>query len=288
MLGSTTDADDAVQETLLAAWRGWPQFEGRAAPRTWLYRIATNRCLNAIRDGRRRPPVAPTPPFDPPPPTAFGDVTWLQPYPQPLIDAMAGLGDPMSATVRREHVELAFIVALQRLPPRQAAAVVLADVLGFGPAEVAGMLDATPQAVKGLLQRGRAGLVDAGVGTPQSEAAAGAERALARRLAAAFVADDVDGVVALLTDDAWLAMPPAPHEYHGRAAIGRFLQARCDWYREQGCRVAVTSTSVNAQPAFRTWAVVGRTGERFATGLLVVSGAATGGGVGRLTHFLAV
>ncbi|SEH03453.1 RNA polymerase sigma-70 factor, ECF subfamily [Nonomuraea solani] len=159
LLGSLTDAEDLLQETLLAAWRGLDGFEGRASVRSWLYRIATNRCLNALRDRGRRIPLAPTPPFQPPEPSRHGDVTWLQPYPDELLeqvrDAEPG---PEARYAAREAVELAFVAALQRIPPRQAAVVVLCDVLGYPLGEVAPMLGTTPTAVKGLLQRARISL----------------------------------------------------------------------------------------------------------------------------------
>lgn len=252
MLGSVSDAEDLLQETLTAAWRGLEGFEGRSSLRTWLYRIATNRCLNAIRDTKRRRPVEPVPPFDPPDPSRRGEVTWLQPYPDAWLE-QAGDRAPGPAARYQAHetVELAFIAALQRLPARQTAALVLCDVLGFSTAEVAVMLDTGPTAVKGVLQRARAALGEqdttaratgsAGPGSPQ-------EQDLARRFARAFVADDIDGVVALLTDDAWLAMPPAPHEYHGREAIASFLQTSARWRGRRDLRLV--STRANSQPAF--------------------------------------
>jgi RNA polymerase sigma-70 factor (ECF subfamily) len=252
LLGSVSDAEDVVQETLLAAWRGAAGFEGRASPRTWLYRIATNRCLNALRDRGRRPPPAPSPPFPPPEPSRRGDVPWLQPYPDTLL---AGVPDeapgPAARYSVRESVELAFVVALQRLPPRQAAVLVLGDVLGYPPAEVAGMLDTTPTAVKGALQRARAALGryrDTAAEPPPAPGSA-RERDLVRRFAEAFVADDVDTLVGLLTDDAWLAMPPAPHEYHGGPAIAAFLRASAAWRTGQGLRARLTPTRANGQPA---------------------------------------
>lgn len=232
LLGSLTDADDVLQEVLLAAWRGLPAFNEQASLRTWLYRIATNRCLNAIRDGRRRIPAEPLPPFEPPEPTRRGDVPWLQPYPE----------TPETRTARRETVELAFIVGLQRLPPRQAATLVLRDVLGYSAPEVAGMLGTTEVAVKGTLQRARATLA-----RPIEEPIHGDEQKLSRQFAEAFVDRDLDRLLALLTDDAWLAMPPAPHEYHGRAAIGAFLT------RSWAATTSVQSlhpTRANGQPAF--------------------------------------
>jgi RNA polymerase sigma-70 factor (ECF subfamily) len=210
LLGSVTDAEDVLQETLLAAWRGLAGYEERAGLRTWLYRIATHRCLNARRDASRRP-AEPVPPFAPPEPTRRGEVTWLQPWPD------AG---PESRQEAVADVELAFVAGLAHLPPRQAAALVLRDVLEFSTVEVAGLLDTTPTVVKGLVQRARAG-----VGPRPERPPAAVERDLAARFAAAYVAGDVAGVVALLTDDAWLAMPPAPHEYGGRPAIAEFLAA---------------------------------------------------------------
>lgn len=237
MLGSVDDADDLVQETLLAAWRGLSDFAGGSSLRTWLFRIATNRCLNAIRDGRRRPPPVPIPPFVPPDPTRSYEVGWLQPYPDRLLD-------PGQRLESRSAIELAFIVALQRLPPRQAAALLLIDVLGFGSAEAASVLDVGPTALKGLLQRARAG---AAVLDPADVPDPGREAELAARFAEAYAADDVAGVLALLTDDAWLAMPPAPHEYVGPEAIAGFLHASAASHRGG---VRLVPTGANTQPAF--------------------------------------
>lgn len=279
MLGSVTDADDLLQEILLAAWTGLAGFAGRASLRTWLYRIATNRCLNAIRDGKRRPPTEPLPPFDPPEPTRRGDITWLQPYPDTWLEDHA---------VRRETVELAFITALQRVPPRQAAALVLVDVLGFTLPEVADLMDTTSTAVKGALQRARASVREESSGSldssaeradpgprdhpagrdpaapaeiqkaRQSSELAAAESAtrdagdwaVARRFAAAFVADDIEAVTSLLTDDAWLAMPPAPHEYQGAVAIAAFLRASANADGRRGARLRLNASGCNRQPGF--------------------------------------
>jgi RNA polymerase sigma-70 factor (ECF subfamily) len=238
MLGSLTDADDVLQEVLVAAWRGLDGFEGRASLRTWLHRIATNRCLNELRSRSRRP-AEPVPPFDPPEPTRRGDVAWLQPYPDADLE-------PAARYQARETVELAFVAALQRLPPRQVAVLLLCDVLGFAAGEVAPMLDATPAAVKGLLRRARAG-VDRPAGN-DDRAGDEPEEELARRFADAYARDDVDAVVALLTDDAWLAMPPAPHEYQGRAAIAAFLDA--SRRGRAGRRFVLEPTSANGHPAF--------------------------------------
>jgi RNA polymerase sigma-70 factor (TIGR02960 family) len=264
MLGSVDDADDLVQETLVAAWRGIADFAGRSSLRAWLYRIATNRCLNAIRDGKRRPPPAPVAPFDPPPATRATDVPWLQPYP---------VDDPEAVLGSRETIELAFVAALQTLPPRQTAALLLGDVLGFSVPEISGMLDARPTAVKGLLQRARATMARGPKPSPY-------DAGLARRFADAFSRDDIDGVVALLTDDAWLAMPPAPHEYRGRTDIARFLRASAAW---RGARhLRLVPTRANGQPAFGCYLPSGEVA--LATGILVLTVGPDG--ITAITRFL--
>ena len=157
ILGSLQDAEDLVQETLVAAWRGLDRYEERASVRVWLYRIATNRCLNALRDRGRRPKE--TAMTEPPEPTRFGEPTWLEPYPDVLLD---GLGDvtlgPSARYEATEAIALAFVAALQHLPPRQRCVLVLRDVLGLGTAEVADILGGTDAAVRGALQRARATL----------------------------------------------------------------------------------------------------------------------------------
>lgn len=247
LMGSQTDAEDVLQETLLAAWRGLGSFQGRASLRSWLYRIATNRCLNAIRDRGRRNPPQPIPPFQPPDPNHHGDVLWLQPFPDTLLEGVPDAAPgPEARYTAREAIELAFIAALQRLPPRQSAVVVLCDVLGYPLGEAATMLDTTPTAVKGLLQRARASLGEHR-GTPPEPGSA-QEQQLVRRFADAFAADDIDTLIELLTDDAWLAMPPAPHEYHGTAAIAAFLRTSADWRADRP--QLLRPTRANGQPAF--------------------------------------
>ncbi|MFE5502986.1 RNA polymerase subunit sigma-70 [Amycolatopsis japonica] len=274
ILGSLTDAEDAVQETLLAAWRGLDGFEGRSSLRTWLYRIATNRCLNALRDAGRRRPPEPVPPFDPPEPSRRGEMTWLQPYPDELLERVADSDPgPEARYGTRESIELAFITGLQLLPPRQAATLVLRDVLCFPAGEVASMLGTTETAVKGILQRARASLDkhrESAGHRPSPQ-----ERELTRRFADAFTAGDLDGVLGLLTDDAWLAMPPAPHEYHGLEAIAGFLRVTMAVPVE---RFAMTPTRANNQPAFRC-----RHGETPA-GLMVLT--LDGDRISAITRFL--
>lgn len=187
-------------------------------------------------------------------------MTWLQPYPDTWIEQLGDAAPgPAARFETHEAVELAFIAALQQLPPRQTAVLILADVLGFSTAdvlgfstaEVAGMLDSTATAVKGALQRARASLARHRPGSahdPSGGRGSAAEHDLARRFAACFTAGDIDSVVALLTDDAWLTMPPAPHEYLGSKAIAAFLRARSDWHDRHP--LTLVPTRANGQPAF--------------------------------------
>jgi RNA polymerase sigma-70 factor (TIGR02960 family) len=289
MLGSVQDAEDVVQETLLAAWRGLAGFQGRASVRAWLYRIATNRCLNARREARRRP-AAPVPPFEPPEPTRYREVTWLQPCPDAFLEGTASSEPgPEARYQSREAIELGFIACLQQLPPRQAAVLVLRDVLGFDGAEVAGMLATTEVAVKAILQRARTAMDQRrrsagrpGPGPPRSAGGSAGERALARRFADAFQADDIGTVVGLLTDDAWLAMPPAPHEYQGPAAIASFLSASATW--RAGRRFRLVPTRANARPAFGCYLDDPGTASAHATGLIALT--FDGGRICAITRFL--
>jgi RNA polymerase sigma-70 factor (TIGR02960 family) len=238
-----------VQETLLAAWRGLEGFEGRASVRAWLYRIATNRCLNALRARSRRPREV-TAMDEAPRPTRRVEPVWLEPYPDVLLEGIPDQSPgPAARYEARESVELAFIVALQRLPPRQRAALVLADVLGLRTAEVAELLDASEAAVKGALQRARATLRE---GLPAERERAPRphsprERRLVGRFAEAVQSGDIDAIVALLTAEARLTMPPQPLEYQGHQAIAAFLRERAEL---RGRPLRVVPTRANTQPAF--------------------------------------
>lgn len=243
IVGSVPDAEDLVQETLLAAWRGFAAFESRSSLRAWLYRIATNRCLNALRDRARRPRELQ-------PVVGAHEPLRLDPYPDVLLEGIPdGAPGPDARYETREAVELAFVGDLQRLPPRQRVALVLRDVLGFRITDVAEMLDTSETVVKGALQRARASLGRRSTADRERapRASSARERELVGRFADAVEAGDIDSVVALLTDDALLTMPPQPLEYRGDEAIGGFLRHRADL---RGASLRVVTTRANGQPAF--------------------------------------
>jgi RNA polymerase sigma-70 factor (TIGR02960 family) len=250
ILGSVQDAEDAVQEALLAAWRGLPGFEERASLRAWLYRIATNRCLNVLRDRGRRPQEVPSM-AEPPRPTRRVEPTWIEPYPDVLLEGLADTAPgPEARYETREAVGLAFVAALQHLPPRQRAALVLRDVLGFRAAEVADMLDSSEASVKGALQRARAMLeqrLPAGGRERAPLPRSARERELVGLFAAAVEHGDIEAALSLLTDDARLTMPPQPLEFQGREAIAAFLYHRAEL---RGTPLRVVPTRANTQPAF--------------------------------------
>ena len=224
MLGSPFDAEDAVQETLLRAWRGLDRFDGRSSLRTWLYRIATNVCLDQLRGrGRRALPMdlgAPSAPVAASlgAPGPVGD--WLEPIP----DAAVLPGDPAELAVARESVRLAFVAALQHLPPRQRAVLILRDVLRWQADEVAELLDASVPAVNSALQRARATLADLGeAGRPAGADLDDEHRDLLDRYVDTFARYDIDALVALLREDAVHSMPPYPMWLRGAADIGRWM-----------------------------------------------------------------
>ena len=273
MLGSAQDAEDALQETLLAAWRGLAGFEQRASIRTWLYRIATNRCLNALRAGSRTVTMdAPQSWPDPPEPTRVTDVPWLEPYPDVLLDQLTGSEPgPEARYEAAEAISLAFITALQLLPPRQRAVLVLRDVLGFSRAETAGMLQTSIDSVASALKRARATLArrPAGPPGPEPPPAPGspAERELVRQLTEAFASGDVASIVSLLAEDVWVRMPPAPFEYQGREVAERGLSLLFG----RGLRYQLVPTRANGQPAFGLYVRDPRSGVLHAEGLMVLT-----------------
>jgi RNA polymerase sigma-70 factor (TIGR02960 family) len=271
ILGSVQDAEDLVQETLLAAWRGLERFDGRASLRAWLYRIATNRCLNALRDRGRRPREVPAM-AEPPEPTRRTEPIWLEPYPDVLIDAVADTSPgPEARHEFNETVGLAFVTALQDLPPRQRVVLVLRDVLGFRAAEVAEMLETSEASVKSALQRARVTLETRLPGRDREQAPlprTPRERELVGRFADAVESGDVDGVVSLLTDDAWLTMPPQPFEYQGQAAIAGFLRDRAAL---RGQPLRLVPTRANGQPAFGCYLPEAHTASARPYGLMVLT-----------------
>jgi RNA polymerase sigma-70 factor (TIGR02960 family) len=252
ILGSVQDAEDVLQETLLAAWRGLEGFEERASVRAWLYRIATNRCLNALRDTGRRPQRPPrSPAFEAPEPSRRTEPTWFEPYPDALLEDLPDTSPgPEARYETREALALAFVAGLQRLPPRQRAVLVLRDVLGFRAAEVAELLDSSEVSVNSALVRARAALDRQLPGRDRERAplpSSSRERELVGRFVDAFESAEVERLVALLTDDAWLTMPPEPLEYQGHTAIAEFYLTR-SWWGLQPARLV--PTRANGQPAF--------------------------------------
>jgi RNA polymerase sigma-70 factor (TIGR02960 family) len=283
ILGSVLDAEDMVQETLLAAWRSLEAFEGRASVRSWLYRIATNRCLNALRDRSRRPKEVPAM-VEPPEPTRRTEPIWLEPYPDALLEDVPDRAlDPAARYEARESLDLAFIAALQGLPPSQRAALVLRDVLGFRTAEVAEVLGTGELSVKGALQRARQ-TMEARLPAADRERApqpnSARERRVAGRFADAVESGDVDELVALLTDDAVVTMPPQPLEYRGHYAIASFLRDRQEL---RGGPLRVVPTRANTQPAFGCYLPDPQAAIAHAYGLIVLT--LEGDAIAAITYF---
>jgi RNA polymerase sigma-70 factor (ECF subfamily) len=245
MLGSVDDAEEVVQEVYLDAWRAYHAFEGRSSLRTWLYRIATRACLKAAERSKRRPLPSNL--------AAAGDpyaeldswsteLPWLQPVPDAMF--VAEQADPATIVIARASMRLALIAALQQLPPRQRAVLILRDVLEWRAAEVATLLDMTVAAVNSALQRARSELP---VSEENLEEPAQPQRlAMLDRYVAAFEKADVDGLIAVLTDDARLEMPPIPTWFAGRNAVAAFLGPRMRAYGP----ASFVAASANGQPAF--------------------------------------
>ncbi len=250
MLGSVHDAEDLVQETYLRAWRSYHSFEGRSSVRTWLYRIATNVCLTALENRGKRP--LPTglgsPSSDPVGElTSQPEVPWLEPIPDALVGNDPS--DPATVVTERESIRLAFIAALQHLPPRQRAVLILRDVLRWRAAEVAELLGMTTVAVNSALQRARAQLgqvqpsPDDVVAPPTPE-----QRQLLERYVAAFESYDIDAIVSMFTEDAVWEMPPFTGWYEGADSIGRLISTHCP--ASGAGDMLMVPTAANGQPAF--------------------------------------
>jgi RNA polymerase sigma-70 factor (TIGR02960 family) len=272
MLGSLQDAEDALQDALLAAWQGLAGFERRASIRTWLYRITTNRCINALRAASRRPAEEwNMPNFEPPEPTRLGEVVWLQPFPDTLLEGAMDVSlGPEARYEQTEAISLAFVTALQTLPPRQLAVLILRDVLGFQANEVADVLDSTVESVNSALKRARASLQGRQPSSAEREPAptsdSPAEQALVGKFVRAYESGDTDALIALFTDDISISMPPIPLEYQGRDVVTRLFAGIFG----SGRRVDLVPTRANGQPAFGAY-LRAATGIRHGTGLFVLT-----------------
>jgi RNA polymerase sigma-70 factor (TIGR02960 family) len=285
MLGSFQDAEDALQDTLLAAWQGLGGFEGRASIRTWLYRIATNRCLNALRSAKRRPAKEwDVPQVEPPEPTRLGEIVWLEPYPDALLEGAINV--PLGPAARYEQTEaisLAFVTALQVLPARQRAVLILREVLGYHATEVSDMLNSTVDSVNSALKRARASLQrrlpPGGEGEPPPVSDSPAEQALVAKFVRAYESGDVDALVALLTADVCVSMPPVPLEYQGCDVVARFYAS----VFRPGRGYDLVPTRANGQLAFGAYVCAPTGGIRHGAGLLVLTLA--GDRISALTRF---
>jgi RNA polymerase sigma-70 factor (ECF subfamily) len=282
MLGSVQDAEDQLQETLLRAWRSYDGFEGRSSLRTWLYRIATNACLRALENRGRRPLPSGLgePAGDPDAPLAAAqpEVPWLQPFPDALFGGTPS--DPAAIAVSRSSMRLALIAALQYLPPRQRAVLILRDVLGWRAAEVAGLLGTTTAAVNSALQRARAQLEAAAPAEDDiREPTRAADRDLVSRYAAAFENADMDALVRLLREDVVLEMPPLPAWFRGRDAVARFFGTRV--MRRPGDFVMIPAAA-NGQPALAVY-LRARDGRYLAHAIQVLT--PTAAGLARIVSF---
>jgi len=285
MLGSAEEAEDLVQETYLRAWRSFDGFEGRSSVRTWLYRIATNACLTAIkRRGRRPLPSGLGGPADDPqaPVVASRDVPWLQPLPDALLDAVPA--DPAAEVASRAGMRLALVAALQYLSARQRAMLILRDVLEWPAAQVADLLDTTTTAVNSGLRRARARLSRALPGEDElAEPADPGQRALLDRFAAAFENADASALAELLREDVALEMPPVLTWFTGRQHVVRFLDAlRPHLFTVPG-QVRMVPAAANGQPAFASY-LRDRNGVYRAHAVVVLT--VTTAGIGRIVIFL--
>ncbi|MEO8695936.1 MAG: RNA polymerase subunit sigma-70 [Acidimicrobiales bacterium] len=262
-LGSFHDAEDVLQEVLVSAWRALDSFDGKSL-RGWLYRIATNRCLNHLRDNSRRPQPA-NRPDDPAGIGPAGDPWWLEPFPDTLLGARDD--GPEARYDTRESIALAFVAGLQKLPPKQRAVLVLRDVLGFPAAEAAEILGTTAVSINSALVRARDGFrphrSPEDVPLPRSSA----EAAVAQRFADAFQHGDLERVLAILSDDARLSMPPEPIECNGALAVADYLRWRGFW----GPDLQLVPTRANGQPAYGYYLPDPVTSQSRANGLIVLT-----------------
>jgi RNA polymerase sigma-70 factor (TIGR02960 family) len=288
MLGSFQDAEDALQDTMLAAWQSLAGFEGRASVRTWLYRIATNRCLNARRSASRRPAKEwDVPGVELPNPSRLGEILWLEPFPDAIlngaIDAPPG---PDTRYEQTESISLAFIRGLQVLPPRQLAVLILRDVLGYHANEVADMLDSTVESANSALKRARASLQrqEPPIADHQPSRASGSlshspsKDVIVAKFVTAYESADLDALVALLTDDVFISMPPMPYEYQGRDVVASF----CAGIFAADRNFDLVPTRANGQPAFGCY-LRAATGIRHGACLLVLT--LTGDRISAMTRF---
>jgi RNA polymerase sigma-70 factor, ECF subfamily len=267
MLGSYTDAEDAVQETMLRAWQGLGGFEGRAPLRHWLYRITTTTCLKMIRDRRRQPVIT-------------ADVAWLQPYPDALLDQAAG-ADPAGIAERRESVALAFIAALQLLPASQRAVLILRDVLAWPARDVADLLGTSVASVNSALQRARATLAAASPAAAAPGPLSRDERRVLDAFVRAWQACDIPALAALLRDDVTLIMPPQAIQITGRRAVAGFFAAvpaagRLDL-------IQLVTTRANGHPALAAYLPDDGIGDCRGYGIMVITVA--GGQIAAITGF---
>jgi RNA polymerase sigma-70 factor (ECF subfamily) len=278
MLGSVHDAEDALQDALLRAWRGLARFEGRSALRSWLYTITTNTCLDAIgRRPKRVLPIDHGPAADPHqgPGEPLVESVLVEPYPDETLGLEDGFAGPQARYERRESVELAFIAALQLLPPRQRAVLILREVLGYSAREVADALETSTASVNSALQRARKTVADRLPEQSQQATlrALGDEElsAIVDEYVDAWVRNDVQTVVSMLTEDATFAMPPMATWFGGREAIGAFLAG---WPMSGDWRWRVIRTQANGQPAlaYYTWDPDESTYLRFALNVLTLRG----------------
>jgi RNA polymerase sigma-70 factor (ECF subfamily) len=281
MLGSPFEAEDAVQDTFLRAWRGFDRFEGRAAFRSWLYRIATNVCLDMLNGRNRRArPMDFGPAVEPVESNlnTLPEVTFIEPIPTSLVSAES---DPAELAVQRDTIRLAFVAALQHLPARQRAVLILCEVLGYQASDVADMLDSSVGSVSSALKRARASLhrrlPPAGEPPPASDSPA--EQELVARFVRAYRSGDVEALVALLTDDVHVSMPPIPLEYHGRDAVARFHAS----FLRPDRTFDLVATRANGQPAFGAYLRPPAGGSRHGSSLLVLT--LTGSRICAITRF---